>query len=69
VGKSAAGNRPEVEAVHDRRGAVVKKVRVTAGRIMAGGIRRDVAFVPTADDQALNDRIDDAYRAKYVDSP
>ncbi|MDQ0618636.1 DUF2255 family protein [Arthrobacter globiformis] len=39
-----------------------------AGRITAGGIEKDVAFVPTHD-VALKDRIDDAYRAKYTHSP
>ena len=34
------------------------------GRIQAGGVRKDVAFVPEADD-AINDQIDAAYRSKY----
>ena len=34
------------------------------GHIRAGGVARDVTFVE-APDPALNDRIDDAYRAKY----
>lgn len=34
------------------------------GHISAGGAARDVAFVQEPD-PALNDRIDDAYRAKY----
>ncbi|HJS86521.1 MAG TPA: DUF2255 family protein [Acetobacteraceae bacterium] len=33
------------------------------GRIEAGGIEKDVAFADA--DPALNDQIDDAYRAKY----
>ncbi|WP_221030219.1 DUF2255 family protein [Actomonas aquatica] len=38
-----------------------------AGRIHAAGLIKDVAFEPIPD-PALNDRIDDAYRAKYADS-
>jgi hypothetical protein len=37
------------------------------GRITAGGVTRDVGFAPV--DGAINDRIDDAYRAKYKGSP
>lgn len=39
-----------------------------AGRITAGGLAKDVAFTPV-DDAVLNDRIDDAYTAKYGTSP
>ena len=38
-----------------------------AGRITAGGIRKDVSFEPVND--AINDRIDDGYRTKYKGSP
>lgn len=38
-------------------------VRQKGGRIIAAGMTRDVCFEPVGD--ALNDRIDDAYRAKY----
>ncbi|EJZ18532.1 hypothetical protein RCCGEPOP_25132 [Rhizobium sp. Pop5] len=34
-----------------------------AGRIIAAGMTREVAFEPI--DGPINDRIDDAYRAKY----
>jgi hypothetical protein len=34
------------------------------GHIQAGGVGKDVAFVPEADDD-VNDRIDAAYRTKY----
>ncbi|HXF61627.1 MAG TPA: DUF2255 family protein [Caldilineaceae bacterium] len=34
------------------------------GRIWAGGVEKDVAFVDINDND-LNDQIDDAYRAKY----
>ena len=42
-------------------------VRQKAGRIIAAGLTRDVAFEPVAG--AINDRIDEAYRAKYRGSP
>jgi hypothetical protein len=35
-----------------------------AGRLRAGGVEKDVAFVPEPD-PALNDQIDAAYRRKY----
>jgi hypothetical protein len=38
-------------------------VRQKAGRIIAAGITKEVAFEPV--DGPINDRIDDAYRAKY----
>ena len=42
-------------------------VRQKAGRISAAGMTREVAFEPI--EGPINDRIDDAYRAKYEDSP
>lgn len=41
-------------------------VRQRAGRIIAAGTTREVAFEPV--DGPVNDRIDDAYRAKYRNS-
>lgn len=41
--------------------------RQKAGRIVAAGLTREVAFEPV--DGAINDLIDDAYRAKYRGSP
>ena len=38
-----------------------------AGRIIAAGITKEVAFEPV--DGPINDLIDDAYRAKYHGSP
>jgi hypothetical protein len=38
-------------------------VRQKAGRIIAAGTTKEVAFAPV--DGPINDRIDDAYRAKY----
>jgi hypothetical protein len=45
-------------------GAVQQK----AGRIKAAGMTKEVAFEPM-DDGPTNDRIDEAYRAKYTNSP
>jgi hypothetical protein len=42
-------------------------LRQQAGRITAAGLTREVAFEPI--DGAINDRIDDTYRAKYAGSP
>jgi hypothetical protein len=42
-------------------------VRQQAGRITAAGIRKEVTFEPV--DGPINDLVDDAYRAKYHDSP
>jgi hypothetical protein len=46
-------------------------VRQKAGRIIAAGMTKEVAFEPVDGPQKrpLNDRIDDAYRAKYRGSP
>ncbi|MBW0000912.1 MAG: DUF2255 family protein [Verrucomicrobia bacterium] len=41
-------------------------LRQKAGRIRAAGLTRDVTFEPV--DGPINDRIDEAYRAKYGDS-
>ncbi len=41
-------------------------VRQKAGRIIAAGITKEVTFEPV--EGPINDRIDDAYRAKYQDS-
>lgn len=43
-------------------------MREEAGRIEAAGRTIEVAFEPV-DDEALKDRIDEAYRAKYDGSP
>jgi hypothetical protein len=37
------------------------------GRVTAAGMTKDVTFEPVGD--SMNDRIDDAYRAKYKTSP
>jgi len=42
-------------------------LRQKAGRITAAGATEEVTFEPV--DGPINDRIDEAYRAKYGDSP
>ena len=42
-------------------------VRQKAGRIIAAGMTKEVTFEPF--NGAINDRIDDAYQAKYRGSP
>ena len=42
-------------------------LRQKAGRIAAAGMTKEVLFEPV--DGPINDRIDDAYRAKYKGSP
>ncbi len=42
-------------------------LRRKAGRITAAGMTKEVAFEPV--DGPINDRIDDAYRAKYRGNP
>ena len=42
-------------------------LRQKAGRITAAGMTKDVIF--EAVEGAINDRVDEAYRAKYEDSP
>jgi hypothetical protein len=41
-------------------------IRQSAGRIRAAGMTKQVAFEPAAN--SINDRIDEAYRAKYSKS-
>ncbi len=42
-------------------------IRQKAGRIIAAGVTKEITFEPV--DGPINDRIDDAYRAKYQESP
>jgi hypothetical protein len=42
-------------------------VRQEAGRITAAGMTKEVTFEPV--EGPINDRVDDAYRAKYKGSP
>lgn len=42
-------------------------MRQKAGRITAAGITKEVTFEPV--DRSVNYQIDDAYRAKYKNSP
>ena len=41
--------------------------RRKAGRLAAGGLTKEVSFAPV--DGPFNDRVDDAYRTKYRNSP
>ena len=41
--------------------------RRKAGRVAVGGLTKEVSFEPV--DDPLNDRVDDAYRTKYRNSP
>ena len=43
-------------------------VRQKAGRIKAAGITKEVIF-ESVHDGTINDRLDEAYRAKYTKSP
>jgi hypothetical protein len=57
-----------VRAYHGRQSRWYQAaMRQKAGRIRAAGITKEVVFEPV--DDAINDRIDDAYRRKYVGSP
>ncbi len=51
----------------DKVRAGIKRRRQKAGQITSAGMTKDVMFEPV--DGAINDRIDDAYRAKYSGSP
>ena len=42
-------------------------LRQKGGRIISAGLTKEVAFEPVSG--AINDRVDDAYRAKYASSP
>jgi hypothetical protein len=42
-------------------------MRQKAGRVLAGGLTKEVAFEPV--DADMSDRIDEAYRVKYRGSP
>ena len=58
-----------VRAVKGRAGPWFRGTQTRqAGRILAGGVSKDVAFVEESD-PALMDRIDAAYREKYARQP
>jgi len=44
-------------------------VRQRAGRVTVAGMTKEVTFEPIPADDPINDRIDEAYRAKYGGSP
>lgn len=62
------GDAPYVRAYHGQNSRWYQAaMRQKAGRITAAGLTRDVTFEPVSG--PINDRIDDAYRAKYGSSP
>ncbi len=55
-----------VRPVNGREAAWFRGVQTRhEGHIRAGGVDKDVAFVESDSDAALNDKIDEAYRSKY----
>src|SRR5512137_1400726 len=59
-----------VRSVNGRTSAWFRGAQVChEGRIRAGGVDKDVTFVETDADPALDDQIDAAYRSKYSYSP
>jgi hypothetical protein len=64
----AVGNDLYVRAYYGRESRWYQSaLRQKAGRIIAAGMTKDVLFEPIKG--PINDAIDDAYRAKYHDSP
>ena len=55
-----------VRAYRGREGAWFRHIQLRhEGRIVAGGVTKDVTFVDVNDDEALNNEIDVAYQSKY----
>jgi hypothetical protein len=55
-----------VRSYRGREGAWFRHIqRRHEGRIVAGGVTKDVTFVDVSDDEALNNEIDAAYQSKY----
>ena len=55
-----------VRAYRGREGAWFRHTqRRHEGRMVAGGVTKDVTFVDVSDDKALNNEIDAAYQSKY----
>jgi hypothetical protein len=64
----AADDALYVRAYHGRKSRWYQAaMREKAGRIAAAGMTKEVTFEPV--DGPMNDRIDEAYRAKYRGSP
>src|SRR2546429_9878769 len=54
-----------VRSYRGREGAWFRHIqRRREGRIVAGGVTKDVTFVDVSDDEALNNEIDAAYQSK-----
>jgi hypothetical protein len=61
-----AGDELYVRAYRGREGAWFQHIqRRPEGRIVAGGVTKDVTFVDVSDDRTLNNEIDAAYQSKY----
>jgi hypothetical protein len=55
-----------VRSYRGREGAWFRHVQLRPeGRVVAGGVTKDVTFVDVSDDEALNNKIDAAYQSKY----
>jgi hypothetical protein len=55
-----------VRSYRGREGAWFRHVQLrNKGRIVAGGVTKDVMFVDACSDEALNHEIDAAYQSKY----
>ncbi len=60
------GDELYVRAYRGREGAWFRQTqRRPEGRIVAGGVTKDVAFMDASSDEALNNKIDAAYQSKY----
>jgi hypothetical protein len=60
------GDELYVRAYRGRETAWFRQIqRRSEGRIVAGGVTKDVTFVDTSSDEALNNEIDTAYQSKY----
>ena len=60
------GDELYVRAYRGREGAWFRQAQLRyEGRIVAGGVTKDVTFVDASSDEALNNEIDAAYRSKY----
>ena len=61
-----AGNDLYVRSYRGREAAWFRHVQQRhEGRILAGGVTKDVTFVDARSDEALNNEIDAAYQSKY----
>jgi hypothetical protein len=60
------GDELYVRSYRGREGAWFRHIQLRPeGRIVAGGVTKDVTFVDASSDEALNNKIDAAYQSKY----